>query len=530
MRYFLLLFLIVQLAVPVKCYPNERSASMPKLFVTLSEKLNQTSTSETSPIQCPVLSSTNPDSTEIFHESLNCPKATFLEARLQRLQMIHVFLVISSSIAIFLLIYNILTKRKVRRKNREIEQANADLNHLNLNLESIVEARTKELEQALSKSQESDRLKTAFLANMSHEVRTPLNGLLGFARLLDDDTLPSHIRKQYIEIMLLRGNSLTRIINDIISIAQIESGQLEIRHAPVNINQLLASLFTLFDTREISPKREGVTLSYSRSLNDSRCTVTTDPIRLEQVLFNLIDNALKFTYKGSVEFGYKLEEGNLLKFFIKDTGVGIPLEIRSRMFTRFNRDNNPYLSSVSGTGLGLSISKGLVELIGGKIWYESTLDEGTTFYFTIPYNAPSLEQSVKDLENYSLTDFSGKVILVVEDDLISYQLIEAILKGTNARLIHVKNGEDAIDVCQMVKDIDLVIMDMRLPFLNGYEATSRIKSINPSLPIIAQTANVLSDDKAKCLKIGCCDYIPKPIDPDEFLRTVATHLHDAVSN
>ena len=450
----------------------------------------------------------------------------YLQDRLNRLRYIHVFFAIFLCMSVYL----ILSNRKIRRKNKQIEQAYAQLNHLNTNLESIVDARTQELQLALQKAEESDRLKSAFLANMSHEIRTPLNGLLGFARLLDDDNLPSHIRKQYIDIMSLRGNNLTRVINDIISLSQIEVGQLEIKKAPVNINKMLASIFTYFDNKEISSRKAGVKLNLVRTLSDSKSNIVTDPIRLEQILFNLIDNAFKFTDNGSVEFGYQLESSNNLKFFVKDTGLGIPKEKHNKMFTRFNRFDSPYISSGSGPGLGLSICKGLVELLDGKIWFESTSNQGSTFYFTIPYVTANQEVDSTHLFLTGKIDFSGKVILVVEDDLISYQLVEALLKDTNARLIHVKNGEDAVDVCQFSNNIDLVIMDMRLPFLNGYEATSRIKKINPKLTVIAQTANVLSDDRAKCMGIGCSDYIAKPIDPDEFLRTIANHLLNSVTS
>jgi signal transduction histidine kinase/CheY-like chemotaxis protein len=428
------------------------------------------------------------------------------------------------------MVYSIANNRKIRKKNKQIERVNAELNHLNAHLESIVDARTQELQLALKKAEESDRLKSAFLANMSHEVRTPLNGLLGFARLLDDDNLPSNIRKQYIEIMQLRGSNLTRIINDIISISQIEVGQLEIKKSPTNINRLLASLFTIFDTKEMSRRKDGIKLNLVRTLSDSRSNIITDPIRLEQILFNIIDNAFKFTDEGTVEFGYQMDSNKSLKFFVKDTGSGIPVEQQSKIFTRFNRFDNPYISSASGSGLGLSICKGLVELLDGTIWFESVPEKGTTFYFTIPYITAGETAETSQHFSPGKVDFSGKVILVVEDDLISYQLVEALLKDTNVKLIHVKNGEDAVEICQFMDCIDLVIMDMRLPFLNGYEATSRIKKINPKLTIIAQTANVLSDDRARCLSIGCSDYIAKPIDPDEFMRTIASHLLDAVAN
>jgi CheY-like chemotaxis protein len=228
-----------------------------------------------------------------------------------------------------------------------------------------------------------------------------------------------------------------------------------------------------------------------------------------------------------VEFGYLIENDHVLKFFVKDTGLGIADEIQSGIFSRYNKNNQRFSYASSGTGLGLPICKGLVSLLNGNIWFESKENEGTTFFFTIPYTQSKSNSkafiSRSSISSLSL-DFSDKVILIVEDDLISYQFIEALLQGTDAKFIHAKNGEDAIEICKIMPNIDLVIMDMRLPFIDGYEATKEIKAMKPNITIIAQTANVMSDDRTKCLSVGCDDYLSKPLDPDEFLRSVAHYL------
>jgi CheY-like chemotaxis protein len=362
---------------------------------------------------------------------------------------------------------------------------------------------------------------------MSHEIRTPLNGILGFARFLSDETLNPSTRKQYLEVINRRGKALLQIVNDLINISLIDAGQVEIKAEPFNLNQLLFDLYTIFNSESNEKKKPNVVLKLNLSVNDSRSNIISDASRIEQILTNLIDNSLKFTHSGFVEFGYTIEKNDTIKFFVKDTGIGIPPNMREKVFCRFNRDENSTPYHTSGTGLGLPITKGLVSLLDGEIWFDSQIDLGTNFYFTIPYqksesiNDPYTSKSSISTQNLN---FENKKILVVEDDLISYQFVEALLKGTNAKIIHAKNGEDAIEICRLVPDIDLVIMDMRLPFIDGYEATTQIKKQNPKLRVIAQTANVLSDDRSKCLKAGCDDYIPKPLDPDEFLRLIAHYI------
>jgi signal transduction histidine kinase/ActR/RegA family two-component response regulator len=424
--------------------------------------------------------------------------------------------------------------KKVKVKNSEIERANNQLKHTNKHLSAIVDARTHEMKKALKKAEESDRLKTLFLTNMSHDVRTPLNGIIGFTRLLYDDSLTPKTRKYYLDIISKRGQNLLRLINDILNISQLEAGKIEIKRRSCNVNLLLNDLYTIFSSEEFGVKKAEVQLRVITSLNDSRATTITDPLRLEQVLSNLIDNALKFTEKGVVEFGYKLDKDFLI-FYVSDTGVGIDSKHFEKLFERFSKvfpeESEPNYP-LEGSGLGLYIAKSIVELLDGKIWFESQPKQGSTFYFTIPY-VPQKVSSVKHISKSmvatSTIDLTGKVILVVEDDYISYQLIENLLEKTGAKLIHVKNGEDAVEVVKLTSSIDLVLMDMQLPFLSGYEATVQIKQIKPQIPIVAQTAHAMDNDKERCLKAGCNNYLPKPIDPDEFILTIGEYLFKETS-
>jgi signal transduction histidine kinase/Tfp pilus assembly protein PilF len=440
-------------------------------------------------------------------------------------------IVVSALLLLLLLIVALIFIRHNRKKNIKLQNVVAELNHMNTQLEGIVENRTHDLLSILNKAQESDKQKSAFLANMSHQIRTPLNGILGFTRILNDDSLSVSEKQQYVDLINRRGRNLLQIVNDIINISLIDSGQVEIRSVSFNLNQLLYDLYSLFNSPEYDKKKQNVGLKLSLSLSDSRSIIASDPTRIEQVLTNLIDNSLKYTYEGTIEYGYELLPNNTIKFFVKDTGHGIPEEMRDKVFGRFYKTNEDLPYSHNSIGLGLPICKGLVELMNGKIWFETIIDNGTTFYFTIPF-APGKQDPKAYVSRSSVSSqnlsFKGKVILVVEDDLISYQYIEALLKTTDAKLIHAKNGEDAIEIAKLREDIDLILMDMRLPFIDGYEATAQIKSFNPTLTIIAQTANAMSYDRDKCIFAGCDDYIPKPVDPDDFLRIISHYLNRPV--
>lgn len=377
-----------------------------------------------------------------------------------------------------------------------------------------------ELKDAKEKAEESDRLKTAFLANMSHEIRTPMNGILGFADLLRDDDLSHEDRERFVEIINNNGEQLLRIIDDILDISKIETGQLNIEKNPTNLPHLLKSLHTFFRPMADKKNLQLITAEIPLKTEDH---VLTDPVRLRQILSNLISNAIKFTDYGSITFGY-IQENDSLKFFVEDTGIGIQYDQRRTIFDRFIQIGSDQLALSRGTGLGLSISKALVGKLGGKIWMSSQPGKGSVFYFTIPYT-PVLEEQSPEIEPAPEpgVDFSA-TILLVEDEESNYAYLKKILKRQNFSVIHARNGKKAISLFTENDDIDLVLMDIKLPDINGYDVTRSMKKIRSSVPIIAQTAYALPDDRQRAMEAGCDDYIPKPLKRQHLYNTIAKHL------
>lgn len=446
--------------------------------------------------------------------------------KVKRTNAFQIFYIIIIILALIIILGSIAMIYKLRVKNREIKKYNDDLKRFNQELESLVITKTADLRSALQKAQESDKLKTAFLANMSHEVRTPMNGILGFAKVLEGENLSVEERKQYVEIINRQGHNLLQIINDIINISKIESGQLEVRASAFNLNRMMKDLNSLFSSAVYQHSKRKVELRFIKSFSDDLSFIITDPIRLEQILINLIDNAFKFTEEGYVEVGYQLDDPQTLRFYVKDTGIGIPSSEQEKIFERFYRYNDGNVQ-YKGTGLGLSISMGIANLLGGDIRVESELHKGSVFSLYLPYipSHPPLGEN-GSIVNIRQTpeSWKGKVILIVEDDLFSYQYIEALLTKTGVRIIHVKNGEDAVEACHLNRSINLVLMDMMLPFMSGYQAVKEIRSFWKELPVIAQTANVMNNDKSLCIDAGCNDYISKPIDPDELFMMIHKYI------
>ena len=384
-----------------------------------------------------------------------------------------------------------------------------------------------ELVKAKEVAEESDRLKSAFLANMSHEVRTPLNGILGIAQvMLKSETLSSNFRND-VKVIVESGSSLLSLIEDIMDVSKIEAGQLKIKHKPFLLNGLIDQLYTIFLVHPLYLQRnsgqENIRLVYDKP--DEEVTIISDPDRLKQIFINLIGNALKFTQKGFVHYGYTIKNKEIT-FFVKDSGIGIPKDKIDQIFDRFIQVDNTLTRKANGSGLGLAISKGLLTLLNGKIWCESSLGEGSSFYFTIPYHPTTMLDSddtpqKKISEEYEWSKYTA---LIVEDDVINFKVIKAMLRNTNINLIHADNGQKSIECVQSYPQIDIVLMDVHLPEMSGLEATGRIKKINNKLPIIAQTANAMSDDKDKCLEAGCIDYISKPIDMNDLFAKISLYL------
>lgn len=397
------------------------------------------------------------------------------------------------------------------RKNYEIEAQNEEYRILN-----------EELQLAKEKAEESDRLKSAFLANMSHEVRTPMNGIIGFTQLLANSPIQQPEFNQYLGVIESCGNQLLTIINDLIDISKIEANQLAISESEVNINQLMQKQYLLFLQKA---NGQGVELKFQTCLPDDSCAILTDGARLQQVLSNLIGNALKFTTIGSVTFGYAVKS-NKIEFYVSDTGIGIPKEQQKFVFERFRQVENPLTTIVGGTGLGLAISKALVNLMGGDISVDSEPNVGSTFCFTIPYKSVLFSQSELDempqMDSASIP--MGKKVLIAEDDEYNFLYVRELLNELNIDHVRVVNGAEAYDVVMNDSSIDLLLLDLKMPVMDGYEAARKIRQVNTKIPIIAQTAYAFSSDREKSLHAGCNDYISKPIDRKEFERLLAKYL------
>ncbi|MFC1733899.1 ATP-binding protein, partial [candidate division KSB1 bacterium] len=390
-----------------------------------------------------------------------------------------------------------------------------------------VRERTEDLERAKEKAEESDRLKTAFLANMSHEIRTPMNAIIGFSGLLADPNLSQEDKKEFINHINNNSNNLLNLIDDIIDISKIEAGQINISITDCPINQILAELFTTYQ-EDINRKgrADALELRFKPGNDDPQFNILSDPYRFRQVFSNLIGNAIKFTDKGYIELGYEInEEKKFISFYVKDTGIGISADKLELVFDRFRQIEDSNTRKYGGTGLGLTISKNLVKLLGGDMWAESELGKGTVFKFTLPFK-PVEGALIEDLDSINEReeyDWTGKVILVAEDIDINYLFIEKALQKTNVSMMWAQDGQQAVDICSKNK-IDLVLMDIRMPLMDGYEATRQIKKIRNDLPVIAQTAHALSEEKVRSLQAGCDDYIAKPIKLKSLYTIISKYL------
>jgi PAS domain S-box-containing protein len=369
----------------------------------------------------------------------------------------------------------------------------------------------EELIQAKEKAEESDRLKLAFLANMSHEIRTPMNGILGFTELLKSPNLSTEVQQEYLEIIEKSGIRMLNIINDIISISKVESGQVDVFLSETNVNEQIDYINNFFKP-EVA--RKGIQLFTNVVLSNEKAVILTDREKTYAIFTNLVKNAIKFTDSGSIELGYTQKE-NYLEFFVKDSGLGISTSQQKIIFERFRQADDTISRSHEGSGLGLAISKAYVEILGGKIWVESTEKKGSTFYFTIPFDEKSesdtiISKKVIETEKEE-NEIKNLKILIVEDDPISKLLITIAVKPYSKEILKVSTGIEAIETCLNNPDIDLVMMDINMPEMGGHEATQKIRMFNKELIIIAQTANGMQSDRDDAIAVGCTDYISKPV-------------------
>lgn len=388
-------------------------------------------------------------------------------------------------------------------------------------IHDITDSKNKEteLEKAKEKAEESDRLKTAFLANMSHEIRTPMNGILGFSELLKGKNISSENRENYIDLIEKEGNRLLSFINDIVDISKIESKIITLDFSSCNLNELFEELHSKYAYKL---KDKDVNLHFKKGLGDPECVIRTDTNKLVQILSNLLENAIKFTKSGEIEFGYS-QFADELKFFVRDSGIGIRTEDKDYIFRRFTQSELEQIHN-PGAGLGLSIVKGLVEILDGEVWVDSKLGEGSTFYFTIPYQKVVDETKVLESNVEKALPKDHFTICIVEDEIIIFMYLKAIFSKFNCTVLHAKNGKVAVELFKKSPSVDIILMDINMPEMDGYEAVKRIREINKTIPIIAQSGLAMSGDKEKILNAGFDDYVSKPISRNILISKINKHL------
>jgi PAS domain S-box-containing protein len=407
------------------------------------------------------------------------------------------------------------TKIPLRDKNDNITGL-VGIGHDITERKQIVE----ELIKAKEKAEESDRLKTAFLHNISHEIRTPMNAIVGFSALLGEPDVDDLSRKSYIDVIMQSSNHLLSIITDIVDISNIEANLIKTVKNEINLNSIIESICHQFFPKASEKK---IVLDCTTTLSYSDALILADRTKLTQILSNLISNGLKFTNEGSIKVLYRLKD-NFLEFSVADTGIGIDPQYQNRVFDRFYQVQSTMEKLYEGTGLGLAISKAYVEHMGGKIWLISEPGKGTTFSFTIPYEKLVVETMPvperKAPESYVFP--TKKLILVAEDIESNFKLIRYFLAGSNAEVVHASNGREAVDKCFSILNIDLILMDIKMPVMDGYSAVRLIRERNTEIPIIAQTA--YADDKDKAIECGCSGFISKPFDKKGLFKILSEFL------
>ena len=384
------------------------------------------------------------------------------------------------------------------------------------------------LKKAKESAQQSDELKTAFLANMSHEIRTPMNAIVGFSQLLNEEDISDDDKKQFIQLINSRSQDLLVLINDIVDISKVEAGLLKIVPKECSLDKILLEINHSFSSnRKIIDGN--IDFKLTRVLNKQKSKVITDEVRIKQVLINLINNAIKYTSEGYINLGFTLEEYDsqqFVQFFVEDTGIGLSKEDQEIVFKRFRQVEDKSTKLVEGTGLGLSISDSLVHLLGGDIWVESESGKGSTFFFTIPYKQVAQELPLIPIiprEEEIKPKEKIKTILIVDDEITNCLLLQHMLKK-QAKILFAYNGNEAIDSCNENSEIDLVLMDIRMPECSGIEAFKKIRSNRKNLPVIAQTSYALTGESEEIISQGFDDYISKPINKTKLFELINKHL------
>ena len=414
----------------------------------------------------------------------------------------------------------------LKAQNEEYLVINEELQEKNLEYAALNEeyyTQNEDLIKAKEHAEQSDRLKTAFLQNMSHEIRTPMNAIMGFSELLTEQFNNKPKLEQYSKIIHQRSSDLLEIINGILDVAKIEAGQVPVNIEECNLPSMFSEIELFFEELQVKQNKQHIDFTIEMDCGPSNLIILTDKIKLKQILINLISNAFKFTEEGQIKVGCKPNDNDQLLFYVLDTGSGIPEDKKDFIFERFTQLEQNRNQVLGGTGLGLSIVKGLVDLLGGNIWLESEVSKGSVFYFTCPYEKAGHLNPANTIDRSGKYNFSDKTILIVEDNEFNAEYLKEALNGTGIRIIHTVYGSEAIHLSK-TQSLDIILMDIRLPDIDGYSATKLIRKEKPGLKIIAQTAYAVKEDKEKALKAGCNDYLSKPIRRDELLSMINEYL------
>jgi signal transduction histidine kinase/CheY-like chemotaxis protein len=413
----------------------------------------------------------------------------------------------------------------------ELNEKNELINSLKLHPDDTeLKKIERELQRTKEKALSSDRLKSAFLANMSHAIRTPMNAIIGFSELIGMENISPKRKEEYIQIIKEKGHQLLSLIDDIIEISKIESGKLNINYTDINLDEFLNEIYSIILQKKIKAGKDQVELILQKNPQEFTGLLQTDPGRLQEILNNLLSFSIQNTLKGNIEFGYEQLDPKTIEFFIHDTGIGLNKEDQKIIFDYFWQFEDITHQRLSGIGLSITIAKKIIEQLGGKITITSELNQGTQFRFTIPVEKPNKIKSERYRHDQSLITpelepvWKDKVILIVEDDEVNYQFIEALLEKTQVQLLHTDNGQQALELVKTINKIDLILMDIKLPDKNGYQITREIKQIRNDIPIIAHTAFQMTDVREKCLEAGCIDVISKPIEIPLFLSIVNKYI------
>jgi len=384
-------------------------------------------------------------------------------------------------------------------------------------LEKTVKQRTADLIIAKEQAEESGQLKTAFLNNISHEFRTPMNGILGFTQLLINSE-STEKQDRYADIVNKSCTQLLSIVNDTVEISKVHSRQAKIYKSLINISSLVSE--TVNEFRKIALLKR-IDIILEQKLKKVQLLIYTDKNKIKRILWHLIDNAVKFTHQGVISVSVQVIN-NYIQFQITDTGIGIPPEFHKKIFDPFRQVETGLARNFGGNGIGLSLAKAYIELLGGKIWLESEIDKGTTVFFTIP-----IEQSInKEIEKQTITtgEINNKIILIAEDNELNYLLVREIFFNYNIKLLRAWNGKEAVEIFTQEKRMDLILMDLKMPIMDGYEALKQIKSINPQIPVIAQTAYASDTDLEEIKSAGFDAFITKPISEDKLVQMIKQRL------